>query len=208
MQLVERLSDTARAELRTFLNGSEYCLSYEAARGLFAAVAIMPRLLGPSHWLPIVFRGHTLEGAGNSHSMISAAQALCAEVLGQLEGADPRVCPPAEDMEGVTWWLVGFLKGASLDLQFFDTQTRAMVFEVGIILDPDLFPAASDADRIRVAQKLPALVQALYEQHQDARIRTAVSLLGTRPSGPGPRLDRNAACPCGSGRAFRSCCGL
>ena len=188
--------------------------------GVLAAVALGPDPIPVEEWLPIVADGH------------DPAESLDAPALAKLNAlllrhaADVRAALAhdlfepiyvfTDDTDEIAWepWMDGFHRGltargdawAALS-QDDDPAVAAMFDDLGQLAMAAVDPAFNDYDPELIedaANIIPSLVAALHDLRADRigpLLARAVPIRGTK-------TGRNDACPCGSGKKYKKCCGV
>lgn len=193
--------------------------------GFLTAVAIGPRLVRPSEWLPWIWDmeageiGPAFEGQEQANHIVSLLMRLYNAVLDAF-ATHPESFEPvfhAGGRHGAAEWCEGFLLGFMFDdeawsLLMVGQPTWFVPFErLGSEEGVNLTAKAADAHMWG-----DAIVPALMHIHS--------FWLERRPSGhpsaafhgheaattlvrAAPKVGRNDPCPCGSGKKFKKCCG-
>jgi len=189
-----------------------YCL------GFSAAVAVAPQPTPPSRWLlPL---SDQFESRGKSDFKLLAVDLL---ELGefQMEGLltaqwqpvvatnkDPRTAKGLP----CSVWAQGFFNATNLqDLGWPNADSLRVEAQQALTpivacsgAFPELsaeFKAGSGSDPEELAELLAFSVVSLKELHITPWLKD-----GERPMIGVPKADRNAPCPCGSGKPYKSCC--
>jgi len=202
----------------------------EALDGYLSALAVSPAEVPASEWQPIVWGGAT--PAWSSAAEADEVQSL---LLGQCNACVARVRhgeDPPEHLSPLLWlpedvlaehpdsldvgrdWALGFYRGVDLRSQQWDAWLdkeewideifglleRLATGEVASEDDGEPALPISYRERIEITASLPAMLADLHQYRiEQLTPREPVR----RPATP----DRNTACPCGSGKKFKKCCG-
>lgn len=188
-----------------------YCL------GFSAAVAVAPQPTPPSRWLlPL---SDQFESRGKSDFKLLAVDLL---ELGefQMEGLltanwQPVIAtnrdPRAPKSLPCSVWAQGFFNATNLqDLGWPHADSLSVEAQQALTpiaacsgAFPELsaeFRSANSTDPEELAELLAFSVVSLKDLHIGPWLGE-----GARPAGA-PKADRNAPCPCGSGKPYKSCC--
>ncbi len=222
------LSDAELDELEAYLASAalpEDTMDLAMLDGFLTALAVGPQLIGPEHWLPLVWsdRVASEEVARQSPEQVARVEGLILRhwnfLRAQLQ-AEPEAYVPIlftfedEGQEGrevvsVDEWCIGFVRGINVDGDAW----QASMDDAGIEeylwpillhgteagaqeLDDNPELAAEFDD---LAEALPDCVLAIYDFWRPERAaRTTVRA---------EKTGRNAPCPCGSGKKFKHCHG-
>ncbi|MBK9609279.1 MAG: UPF0149 family protein [Betaproteobacteria bacterium] len=227
-------SDLTEAELNAlddFLAGPEVgeCgMDLSTMEGFFAALALGPRMVPPSEWLPWVWDAvlgevePEFENADDGMRMSTLVLRRYNAVVGSLLDNPAGFMPLYErgDRWGTTEWCEGFLLGTTLDEDSRDRLGAAhpdwiAAFErLGTEAGIDRILEDDDAERW-IAEIVPALAKihahwADARAAQPGRVPEAAYDVGGAPHEPAmrtaPKVGRNDPCPCGSGKKYKKCC--
>lgn len=222
---IERLS-----ELLEKYAVSAQGFNLEALDGFLSALAVSPAEVPASEWQPIVWGAEA--PAWSSAGEADEAQAL---LLGHRNGCTARVRhgeDPPEHLSPLLWlpediaadhpdsldvghdWALGFYRGVDLRSEQWDAwlEKEEWIDEIFGLLErlatgevaseDDGEPALpiSYRERIEITSSLPAMLADLHQYRIE-------QLTPREPVRRQATPDRNAACPCGSGKKFKKCCG-
>lgn len=203
----------------------------EALDGYLSALAVSPDTVPPSEWQPAVWGGKAPRWDGDDEAL--AVQAL---LLGHWNMASARVRHDDDDLPDhlapLLWlpeepdldqpdeldvgrdWAFGFFRGVELREMAWDQwldryEWMDEIFRLldrlasGEVLGED--PAApatpiSYRERLEIIAGLPGMLADLHHHRIDA-------LTPREPIRREATPDRNAPCPCGSGKKYKKCCG-
>jgi uncharacterized protein len=222
MELNQPLTDKELDELGDFLMSdatNDEALDIAMLDGFLTALAIGPNTLPPSQWMPIVWGGQmTWQSKEQAEHMMSLVFRHANDILFYLRDEPDTFTPLFYEREHegqmipiIDEWCTGFVKGMALDL---DAWKSLMETEEG---DDMLFPIllyGTEAgwkelendptleDRHdEFAASLGERVVAIMEYWLP--LRKAKSTIRREEA----KVGRNDACPCGSGKKFKKCCG-
>lgn len=229
MRLDEPLSDDEFDELDDFLL-SEHCaedsMTMDVLHGYLTALAIGPRDLPMTTWLPRVWGSDPRKAPMFSSDkertrIISLIARFMNEIAITFEAApkeyEALFCEvetedgrKTMDPEG---WASGFWEAMQLCAPEWESETAPELASAmraitvlgaeEIDVDDDEFAMLEDlAQRARLAREIEAAMPALYRFWQPRRRSSVEPVLRD-----GPKNGRNDPCPCGSGKKFKKCCG-
>jgi uncharacterized protein len=201
----------------------------DALHGFLTAVASAPVTQPAERWLPEAL-GDASAAVDDAHAEARALlQRLYAEVALQLiegHGVDPLLYPledgaESDDEEPLDYatWCEGYLVG--MELAEPPWSELADGDELAVRLTPFFALALEGAEPDEAApgpldelspDELAAFMQASRERLPEAVQDVYDYLAEHRPKAEPvrremPKVGRNDACPCGSGRKFKRCCG-
>jgi uncharacterized protein len=233
MKPTQALSDAELDELDDFLMSdetSDSCMDISALDGFFASLVLNPRLVMPSEYLPWIW---DMDEGEDKPSFASAAQAnhimqlvmrYYNSVLDTINGDcfAPLFYSLAQsdgsdffDAEG---WCEGFMCGV-----FLFGEPWADIFEEHIELlapmvllgtehgwellekTPDVRQATQDAYEA-IAGSVESLY-AVFSAQREAEMQKRMVHSSRDETTGSSKVGRNEACPCGSGKKFKKCCG-
>jgi uncharacterized protein len=207
----------------------------DALHGFLTAVASAPVTIPVEVWLAEAL-GDATAAADSAHAEVRALlQRLYAEVallLVEGHGVDPLLYPLDADAEesdadealDYATWCEGYIVGMELAdprwSEYVDGDELALRLTPFFALALEGAAHEEDApeedahgplDELS-AEELAALVQASRERLPEAVQDVYDYLAEHRPKAEpmrreAPKVGRNEACPCGSGRKFKRCCG-
>jgi uncharacterized protein len=190
--------------------------------GFLTAIVSGPETIAPSEWLPYVWHAEST-GEAPFDSLETAERAVSLilrrmnEIIYDLEqGVVDPVYAETEDGRTIAdTWCVGYANGMSLRAQAWsalesDDENAELILPIMILAlpylqadDDDAVSEAidfDDAERREATELVPDAALAIYRYWLTRR--TAPT-----PLRRGPKTSRNAACPCGSGKKYKKCCG-
>lgn len=207
-------------------------LGLEALDGFFSALAVGPDAIPDAQWQAVVWGGATprwndAEEADDVAGLLAEARELarqraCHDGESLPEQLMPLLwlpedpdAPQPDTLDAGSEWAEGFLRAVDLREAVWDAWLDADDWIAAIlglldqlasgeVLDPD-DPGAPAApltwrERIHTIAALPGMLSDL-QHHRIAMLTPRVPL--RRADTP----ERNASCPCGSGRKYKKCCG-
>jgi uncharacterized protein len=203
----------------------------EALDGFLSALVVAPDTVPPSEWQPVVWGGTTPRWDGDDEAL--AVQAL---LLGHWNMAAARVRFEGDELPEylapLLWlpeeleveqddeldigrdWAFGFFRGVELREAAWDAwlDEHEWIDEIfglleqlasGEVLasDPTMPAVALEyRERLEIIASLPGMLADLHHHRIDA-------LTPREPIKREATPDRNAPCPCGSGKKYKKCCG-
>lgn len=223
---IERLADLLDQRAVPFKG-----FNLEALDGFLSALVVSPDLVPPSEWQPHVWGGKTPRWDGDDE-----AQEIQTLLLGHWNMVSARVRHDGDSLPDhlapLLWlpeeaeaeqpdeldvgrdWSFGFFRGVELreaawEAWLDEHDWIEAIFErldrlaSGEITgeDPDQpGEPVSYRERLEVIASLPDMLSDLHHHRIDA-------LTPREPIRREPVPDRNAPCPCGSGKKYKKCCG-
>ena len=181
--------------------------------GLFAALAIGPRLVLPREWMPWVWdraAGADVPAFADADALGSVLNLLMRHynaVHADLSGAAPAFVPLHE--RDPRWQAADFSAGFLAALQFDTDNWQRLLKLHPEWLAPLVYLASgqpapqADAGATWAGAILPCLV--CIRDFWASEVAAAWPGTFVREQ---PRIGRNERCPCGSGRKYKKCCGV
>jgi uncharacterized protein len=227
------ITDADLDRLDDFLSSDavpESAMDVSTLEGFLTALVVGPRVVMPSAWLPWVwdFEEGTAEAEFASLEQAQEVMGLIMGLMNRIAEAferDPGSFEPAFYRRaewGAAEWCEGFLSAT----QCFDAEAWAALWAL------DAFTGTGDPDRIglvtpflRLGEEaglqltikegsterwLEAIVPSLAAIHAHwlERRTSRPAVVSRAPlRREAPKVGRNDACPCGSGRKYKKCCG-
>ena len=212
--LLDRIDDETDTEGK-----DEGVLNVSELDGLFTAIVSGPELVQPSQWLPAVWGD--FEPIWESEKdfediftlMMRQMNGISSTLMEQPETFEPIFME--RQIKGKTYtivdeWCEGYRRGVTLTKNLWSAGGD----EIAELLVPILsFTATTnwlahnlnDEGEVEIIQKTIVLntrdIHAYWLERREEQTPVAEPL---RQSGP--KVGRNAPCPCGSGRKFKKCC--
>nr|WP_324607346.1 UPF0149 family protein [Pseudomonas amygdali] len=142
-------------------------------------------------------------------------------LLNTLEEPDVYLPVLLEDDDGITYgndWALGFMRGVQArpgswrDLIDSDEHSGPMlpIMLLAYENDPDPAlrpPSVTNEKREEVIEMMIASLTIIYRFFEPHRWSLALTPPDVPLRREGPKIGRNAPCPCSSGRKFKNCCG-
>lgn len=188
--------------LEALLDG-EQSMTPEEVIGVFVAVFSARQMVPPSEWLPMVFRDRQLSEADGP--ALTALMDQYNEVGDTLE-KEGMITPEADDLEAAAEFCSAYLEVMELDQDWLrEEEEIAFVLlalaDPTVLDDPQVSIEGTKADWLASAcAELPDLLEEMY-------LRNRGRLPGEGAQAVSTKVDRNAPCPCGSGKKYKKCCG-
>lgn len=203
----------------------------EALDGYLSALVVAPELVLPSEWQPVVWGGRAPRWT--SEAEVLEVQTL---LMGHWNMVSQRVRHDEDDLPDhlapLLWlpeefeaehpdtldvgrdWAFGFFRGVELreaawerwlDEHDWIEEIFALLEQLatGEVLGEDPTAALTPLgyrERLEIVAALPGMLADLHQHRIDA-------LTPREPIRRAPTPERNAPCPCGSGRKYKKCCG-
>jgi len=224
------------AELERALASRPDALGYCELAGFFFALACAPQLVKPSEWLPVALGGAPPESGEEARRLIELVMALYNHINLQVLEREPSLPAAVEvrlaPMENfgphapLGRWAAGFGAGQlfveeiwqpfvdegadaetidatlgriNVALSFFTNRELAGTWLQSMPANPTLEEGARRAlEAVDVSMKALAELGRGLEERSNAE-QTAPPRRA--------KVGRNEACPCGSGRKYKHCCG-
>ncbi len=180
--------------------------------GFLTGVAVGPEPIMPAEWLPLVWGG----GEANFRDDLEAQRILGAimnrhnEILRRVEtrSLEPIFLENEAGEVIASDWAEGFVLAVSLRYAAWD---RLMSSETDSYLLTPLLALCVDEDGeplvdlpTEAAEEFLAKIDELVPE---TVLRIHAFWRNLNPRSGLPKTGRNEACPCGSGRKFKKCCG-
>ncbi len=202
------------------------CMNLEMLDGYLAAVVASPVVLAQEEWLPGVWTAHADGAAFGSASAMQQAIRLVLQYYNELatsigapEGWEPFCYATSEndELEIGEEWMEGFAQGLELwpsdwRMRVPSAEADAVCAQLDALIAPWEQSAGEDAvdaeTRLRWLENARVTLGGIVSRWrgldlpapQPVQVESPV-----RPAAAGPR--RNDACPCGSGKKYKKCCG-
>lgn len=233
-ELDHPLSEAELTELDEFLGDEslqETSMDVATLEGYLTAIAIGPRFVPPSQWLPWVWDMDDGEAepefANSEHfnRILSLIMRYHNAVL-QSFATNPGSFEPIfwrGNQWGAAEWCEGFLLGVQFNeeawalLSVGQPKWFAPFMRLGTDEGIDITKSKGDAE-IWMNEIEPSLVRfhAYWQETRESQFADSVSNdfhFGAQKEvvpivRSGPKIGRNDPCPCGSGAKFKRCCGI
>jgi len=198
--------------------------------GFVAGILVSPEMIPPSDWLPLVWNSEgssdpvfkDLAHANKVMGLVMEYYNQVALALFEQPDSYAPLFPVDTRNDDVIWevWIEGFDKAAKLRPQAWlplaaaDTRTAEAWRGLMKLAEPARAELRVSAEQYRALsagapEKIAGWVLDLNDWRL-AQYQPPPSLrTGARPfASASAKVGRNAACPCGSGKKYKRCCGL
>ncbi|KAA8686811.1 YecA family protein [Pseudomonas caricapapayae] len=201
-------------------------MNIEMLDGYFAALICGPEMVPPSEYLPqILGENFSFESNAQATDMMGLIMrhwnTIASVLLHTLEEPDVYLPVLLEDDDGITYgndWALGFMRGVQArpgswrDLIDSDEHSGPMlpIMLLAYENDPDPAlrpPSVTNEEREDVIEMMIASLTIIYRFFEPHRWSLALTPPDVPLRREGPKIGRNAPCPCSSGRKFKHCCG-
>lgn len=191
--------------------------------GFLTGIAIGPELVRPSEWLPLIWGGNEPEFADldEANAILGSLMLRYNAILREI--ADDALFPifwVGRDGTVIAGdWAEGFLRAIMLRADAWKplfTSERDSTFLLPILAlccDKsggsllDLTQEAEDRLAEGAQELIPGCAVEIAAYWRSRGPRPTSLEAGWRPSSVATKVGRNDACPCGSGKKFKKCCG-
>jgi yecA family protein len=196
-----RLSDGEIAHLFSRLDVSE-----PWTLGFLAAVVTGPDKLPPEEWLKYIVANDKFGDGEAAEHAIATVTKLYGAVGLLLQNSPADVCPDSTDVEDITEWASGYLRGARLHRRWLDDEIAfPYLFIMGALADELEEPILGPDDQ-------PIADQEAWKKNHRKRLAEHVGDLFAHFKKRTPvvveaKTARNDPCPCGSGKKYKKCHG-
>jgi uncharacterized protein len=202
-------------------------LNLTQAHGFLCAIASAPTMIMPSKYQPILFGGYpefkTMEQV---QSIMNITMMFYNSIVSMLSKNKPFVPLLWDDgivdyrkasFDLVGQWCDGYLRCIGVD-PIWSTDENAInhLFPFCVLADSfDLVGGLDDKGNVikedswhkaKYKKELPLYIKYFYKLWREHRANPR-PLYGNNDSVIRPKTGRNEACPCGSGKKFKKCCG-
>ena len=227
---MEGLSRKEQQLSDALLDLGEDAMVLEELDGFVAGILVSPEMIPPSDWLPLVWNSEgssdpvfkDLAHANKVMGLVMEYYNQVALALFEQPDSYAPLFPVDTRNDDVIWevWIEGFDKAAKLRPQAWlplvaaDTRTAeawrglmklAELARAELRVSAEQYRALSAGAPEKIAGWVLDLNDWRLAQYQPPpSLRT-----GARPfASASAKVGRNAACPCGSGKKYKRCCGL
>ena len=207
----------------------EDCMNLEMLDGFLAGVLTSPQPVAVERWLPAVWSAHEDNMSFGSGKGVQKAIRLVLAYYNEMittlglddddETCWEPFCFAITDVDSIKLgdeWVEGFTQGLEAWRKDWREGLPADAVEavqetLNTVLEPWGEDAAADADdetRLGWLSAAGEAVNDIYSHWRDLELPAPQTMAVDAPAGPaaaGP--GRNDACPCGSGKKFKKCCG-
>jgi uncharacterized protein len=212
-------------ELDDFLSSADIqdsSMDVSTLDGFLTAIAISPRLVPPSVWLPWVWDMDDAENAPEFESEQHVNQIMSLIMRHYNTLVHTFNCSP-DTFKAIFWenrqwgaaeWCEGFLLGTQMDAEIwallFAGQPKwfAPFMRFGTQEGLEITEKQDDAEQM-MNEIEPSILRMhgywrQYEATQPSGMKTPMMPVVRSE----PKVGRNDPCPCGSGKKFKKCCGV
>jgi uncharacterized protein len=226
-RLAKPLTQVEFSELDRFLASdltSEHTMMVDTLDGFLTAIALGPTDIPVSQWLPRVWGPDEKDTPRFRNE--EQADRILALIVRQLNGVlrtlqlnldrySPIVDVVTHDgveYDDAEMWAFGFMAGINLvrtawqpvfeNPEVLETLKPVFLLSAKNLTDAQRELVATPQQRAELVAQLPATVATLYRFWQPYRKAEA-----PEPIRAEVKAGRNDACPCGSGKKYKKCCG-
>ncbi len=201
--LEKPLSQNELVALTQYLEREKTPLSLSGLHGMLAAVATAPGLILPATWIPAALGESGPSTQKEGQRVLAQLMRLYNHTVRELEQGKPTLLGPDRRE-----WCVGYLSGAALDETWMEND------EWSDLLAPIRFAAEGKAPGkakdpegllrrcLDNVEGFAADIHSFFSARRKAELEAA-----TKPA-ISQKIGRNEACPCGSGKKYKKCCGF
>ncbi len=221
------LSEADINELEAFLLSEatpEECMDISMLDGYLTAIIIGPNSIPAAQWMPGVWG----EKTGDALKFKNPAQAKRVQdrVLRFYNDRVHSLAEEAEEFEPLIYqdeaegetvpvideWCIGFITGTQLDPEGWNPLLEEDDEITALLAPIALYGTENGQEELEAAPELRARLQ----EYSDALGECVIGLrdywLPVRKAAStyrrvDPKVNRNAPCPCGSGKKYKNCCG-
>ena len=223
------LDPAERDELAAFLSSAAVApsaLTLEGMDGFLCALATGPEPLPASEWLPWVWgsdKEPQYDSDAQAHRILilmlrhgnSVRDRVPKNPVTESGGFVPLLADLATDSEYGQRWASGFMRGMSpyqddwmaalKNPNFHATFLPILLLAHGTNLDW-VDEEVTPEKRRHLADMLPMSVHMIWSYWREQNRHTPMGDTATQPPMDESQIDRDALCPCGSGKPFKHCC--
>jgi uncharacterized protein len=207
----EALSRDERAAFITFLDAEPGRMPYQTCVGFLAAVASLPEMLPPSSWLPEVLGDSPVENEAQAQRVFGALMRLYNDCVSAVEHDPALICPSHTDEEAIAAFCRGYVYGVELGHPETAGEPARIREILAMLLALSDESAAHDVVELDKGETLEtalvlfrkALPATLHYLFRAWRGDESFAEPFVRPES---KPERNAPCPCGSGKKYKRCC--
>jgi uncharacterized protein len=187
--------------------------------GFLTGIVVGPDLVMPSEWVPVIW-GHgepDFEDEEHAERILGIIMARYNEIIFQLDDEPGSFLPIFDSTPDgrllAADWVEGFMDAFSLRMDSWDPlladdRRYLMGPLMAFLTDKDGKSLAAEApeevEEILAAstETLPYVIKEIYDFWKARR-----GIANDNSKTVGKKVGRNEACPCGSGRKYKQCCG-
>ncbi|MFT7678073.1 MAG: hypothetical protein ACI8QC_002059 [Planctomycetota bacterium] len=212
--LKQKLTDAELKEVHTVLNQGTEGLESGELDGFLTAICTAPGTLDPDLWLAIVFGDFEFQSEADSTRFIGLILRRYNEVVEHLAKEGAAWPSASMDDDEAAEWCSGYMQGVREDPSWMEDD-EAVAYSISIAVLAGEFDLVGEEDAdgniiedvtphlIQYRTELPEIVRLLDDYWEEARELEANKSMPAIST----KQDRNAPCPCGSGRKHKKCCG-
>ena len=193
-----------------------------ALDGFLTGVLVCPDLISPSEWLPVVWdpeeMGHApFDDPADVQWFTEAIMARYNESARDLGRGKPQPIFDIDERNGdVLWepWVDGFAEAMALRPENWaaiadgdDADAAAAMTYVAMLIAIVGNESALDSVEINAVHEVAPAGIAVNVLRLHASRRLSRGTTTASPATRSAKIGRNDACPCGSGKKFKRCCG-
>jgi len=187
--------------------------------GFLTGIVVGPDLVMPSEWVPVIW-GHgepDFEDEEHAERILGIIMARYNEIIFQLDDEPGSFLPIFDSTPDgrllAADWVEGFMDAFSLRMDSWDPllagdRRYLMGPLMAFLTDKDGKSLAAEApeevEEILAAstETLPYVIKEIYDFWKARR-----GIANDNSKTVGKKVGRNEACPCGSGKKYKQCCG-
>ncbi len=210
------------AILDDFLSGdsiADTSMDFATLEGFLTAIAIGPRMVRPSEWIPWIWDMDDAENAPefSGEQEANRIMSLVFRHYNTIVGTFNTVAESFEPIfwEGRQWGAAEWCEGFLLGFQFAEKEWALLqvgqptwftpFLRLGTFEGIEITDDQGDAEKWMNEIKPSVLkLHGYWSQYEklDPAVHESTPIVRS-----GPKVGRNDPCPCGSGRKFKKCCG-
>lgn len=228
-EIITPLDDMELDDLGIFLDSLPDAMSLEKTDGFLAALACSHEMVLPSDYLPSIWgTEHAWENEADAKKYVSYIVRHWNHLLSVLREDDfyEILLNEPEGNSAGNEWSLGFTLGMSITSEkwrfYLDDDNEGGVFLPIFMLahendpDPELRPPSIDKQQRNellgsICAYTPKIFKHMSQSHPSVIQDDFDDDYAYEPPltfrREGPKVGRNAPCPCGSGKKYKKCCG-
>jgi uncharacterized protein len=224
----EPLTDAELDRLGDFLEGCKggVAMNVEELDGFFAALIAGPETVMPSEYYPEVFGGEMSDACEfgsleEANEILGLLMRHWNTIAGELVKGEVYVPLLLEDEVGTAHgndWARGFMRGMDMrhngwaelveDEAHGECLLPMMMLNYEHDEDPEMRPEPiSPEQREKIIVHMAAGLVGAYRDFRQSREDHEGTAFKSKPRRTASKVGRNEACPCGSGKKYKKCCG-
>jgi uncharacterized protein len=222
------LTDAEFDRLGEFLKGCKggRAMNVEQLNGFFAALIAGPETVMPSEYYPEVFGGEMSEACefgslDEANEIFGLLMRHWNTIAGMLFKGEIYVPLLLEDADGIAHgndWAQGFMRGMGMRHDGWaalvnDEEQGGCLIPMMMLChehdeDPEMRPEPiSREKREEILVHMTAGLRGAYRYFREHREVHRGNTSAPSPRRTASKVGRNDACPCGSGKKYKQCCG-